>query len=69
MTKPFELDVALVEKARLAGKHRSKKEAINAALEEYLRVVARRELIGLFGTVDFHDDFDHSKMRRRRHSA
>ena len=46
------LDDDLIEEARAIGRHKTKKEAVTTALQEY---IARRKQLGvleLFGTVD-----------------
>ena len=42
MATNLALDDALIEQARRAGKHRTKKEAVTSALREYVR--RRRQL-------------------------
>jgi Arc/MetJ family transcription regulator len=51
------IDDKLVEQAKKLGKHKTKKEAVNAALEEYVRKRAFEGIIELFGTIDFREDF------------
>ena len=60
------LDDKLIQQAVRLGKHKSKKEAVTAALESYVRQRKRAGLRDLVGNVDFHEDFDHRSMRRRR---
>lgn len=59
------IDDRLVEEARELGRHRSKKEAVNAALEEYVRLRKQPELIRLFGTIDYDAAYDYRAERRR----
>ena len=66
MATNLALDDKLIEEAVRLGKHKSKKEAVTAALESYIRLQKRRGLRALIGKVDFHDDFDHRALRRRR---
>lgn len=59
------LDDQLIDEARRVGGHTTKKEAVTAALEEY---VARRKqlaILDLFGTVDFRKKYDASESRKR----
>ena len=59
------LDDRLIDEARRVGGHATKKDAVTAALEEY---VARRKqlaILDLFGTVDFSKKYDASESRRR----
>ena len=43
----------LIEDARRAGGHRTKKEAVTTALEEYIRRHRQRRILEAFGTFDF----------------
>ena len=47
------LDDRLIEEARRAGKHKTKKEAVNAALDEYVQRRERMGILDAFGTVTF----------------
>ncbi|MGB8013924.1 MAG: type II toxin-antitoxin system VapB family antitoxin [Terriglobales bacterium] len=44
------LDDQLIEDARRAGSHKSKKEAVTAALEEYVRKRQQMRILEAFGT-------------------
>jgi Arc/MetJ family transcription regulator len=66
MATNLAIDDALIEEARRIGQHRTKKEAVTAALLEYIRYRKRLELIEMAGTVDYHRDYDHKKLRSRR---
>jgi hypothetical protein len=55
----------LIEEARVLGGHKTKKEAVTAALAEY---VQRRQQIGiikLFGTIDYDPAYDYKAEQRR----
>jgi Arc/MetJ family transcription regulator len=66
MATNLALDDQLIEAARRVGRHRTKKEAVTAALEEYVRHRRRLRVLDLFGTVDFDDDYDYKAERRGR---
>jgi Arc/MetJ family transcription regulator len=68
MATNLALDDALIEQARRAGKHRTKKEAVTSALREYVR---RRQLaiLDLIGQVPFDEDYDHKALRHRKRRA
>jgi Arc/MetJ family transcription regulator len=68
MATNLALDDQLIEAARRAGGHRTKKEAVTAALDEYVK--RRKQLLILkdFGTVDFDPSFDYKDGRRRPRS-
>lgn len=55
----------LREAKRLSGR-RSKRETVNEALAEYIQRRHQQEILGLFGTIDFHPDYDAKGQRRRR---
>jgi len=60
------LDDQLIEAAVKAGGHRTKKAAVTAALEEYVRHHQQLEVLKLQQTVDFDPDYDYKAERRRR---
>lgn len=43
----------LIEAARKIGHHKTNKEAVTAALSEYISHRKRLQLFPLFGTIDF----------------
>ncbi|MGO9210401.1 MAG: type II toxin-antitoxin system VapB family antitoxin [Terriglobales bacterium] len=57
------IEDALIEKARQAGGHKTKKEAVSAALEEYIRKHQQLRVLDLRGTIDY----DYKSARRRKH--
>ena len=67
MATNLALDDALIEEARQIGKHRTKKAAVTAALEEYIRYHKQLQIIDLFGTVDFDPDYDYKANRQLDH--
>ncbi len=56
MATNLALDDKLIAAAVKAGRHRSKREAVNAALADYVRAKRRAGLDALIGTVDYYDD-------------
>jgi len=59
------IDDRLIEEARQIGHHRTKKEAVTAALDEYIRRRKQRRIVSLFGTVDYRNDYDYKTNRQR----
>lgn len=59
------LDDNIIKAVVEIGGFSSKREAVMAALIEYLRRRKQRRIIGLFGKVDFRDNWDHKAERRR----
>jgi Arc/MetJ family transcription regulator len=60
------LDDNLIKEAQELGGHKTKKAAVTAALEEYIRYRQQMKIEELFGTVDFDPDYDHKAGRSRR---
>ena len=59
------VDGRLIEEARRIGHHRTKKEAVTAALDEYIRRRKQLRILDLFGTIDYQEDYDYRANRRR----
>ena len=59
------IDDRLLEEARRIGRHRTKKETVNAALEEYIRRRKQLDVLALFGTIDYDAAYDYKKARHR----
>jgi hypothetical protein len=57
------LDDSLIDEARRIGNHKTKKEAVTAALDEYIRRRKQLEILDHFGTIDFDPDYDYKKLR------
>jgi hypothetical protein len=57
------IDDRLINEARRVGNHKTKKEAVTAALDEYIRGRRQMEILNHFGTIDFDPDYDYKKMR------
>ncbi len=62
------IDDRLIELAQKLGSHRSKKDTVNAALDEYIRRRKQAALIPLFGTIEYDSRYDYKRERRRKRS-
>jgi Arc/MetJ family transcription regulator len=60
------IDDRLIEEAQKLGHHRTKKDAVTAALDEYIQRLKQQEILPLFGTVDFDETYDHKRERRTK---
>ena len=60
------LNDELIDEARRLGGHRTKREAVNEALEEYVARRKRREVLELFGSIDWDPDYDYKAERQKR---
>ena len=66
MATNLALDDKLIAQAKRLGHHRSKREAVNRALSEYVNRLRQREIVDLFGTVEMDPSHDHKVARRAR---
>lgn len=66
MATNLALDDSLIEEARKVGGHKTKKEAVTAALDEYIKRRRQLEVIKHFGTVDFDPAYDYKAERKRK---
>lgn len=58
-------DELLAEALKLGG-HRTKRQTVNEALQEYIQRRRRLELVKHFGKIDFDPDWDYKEARRKR---
>jgi hypothetical protein len=58
MATNLSINDRLIEDARKVGGHRTKKEAVTTALEEYIRRHRQRRIVDAFGTFDFDPSYD-----------
>ena len=65
MATNLALDDKLILQALKAGHHKTKKEAVTAALKEYIAHKKQMEIIDLFGKIDFDKNYDYKKARIR----
>lgn len=65
MATNLDLDNNLVALVQKIGHHKTKKEAVTAALKEYIARRKQLEIIDLFGTIDFDKNYDYKKARSR----
>jgi Bacterial antitoxin of type II TA system, VapB len=66
MATNLALDDALIEEARAIGGHKSKKEAVTVALEEYIQRRKQLQIFDLFGKIDYAPSYDYKAERRAK---
>jgi hypothetical protein len=64
MATNLAIDDKLIDEARRVGNYKTKKEAVTAALDEFIRRRKQLQILDLFGTIDFDPDYDYRKMRQ-----
>jgi Bacterial antitoxin of type II TA system, VapB len=60
------IDDRLIEAARMIGHHKTKEEAVIAALSEYISSRKRLQLLSMFETIDFDPTYDYKVERGRK---
>lgn len=65
MATNLAIDDKLIESALKLGHHKSKKEAVTTALNEYIQHKQQQEMLSLFGHIDYQDTYDYKKERGR----
>jgi Arc/MetJ family transcription regulator len=60
------IDDRLIEEAQKLGNHRTKREAVNAALDEYIRRRKQQRILSLFGSIDYDENYDYKRERTRK---
>ncbi len=66
MATNIEIDNDLIQEALRLGGHRTKKRVVEEALQEYVQRRKQIKVTELFGTIEYEDDYDYKKQRRRQ---
>lgn len=66
MATNLNIDEKLLVTALKAGGLKTKKATVNEALREFVQRRKQAEILNLFGSVEFDEDYDHKKGRIRR---
>ena len=65
MATNLALDDKLIEEAVRLGGHRTKRETVTEALQEYVQRRKQLRVLELFGKVEFDPNYDYKKARQR----
>lgn len=60
------LDDHLIEEARKIGGHKTKREAVTSALQEYVKRRRQLRILELTGQVEYDPAYNHKRLRRRK---
>lgn len=66
MTTNLSIDEKLLEEAKKIGGKRTKKETVNEALLEYVQRRKQKNIIELFGNIDYEKGYDYKRERTKR---
>lgn len=65
MATNLALDDALIEAVVKLGGFKTKKAAVTQALQEYIQRHQQAQILQLFGTIDYDENYDHRQGRSR----
>ena len=65
MATNLAIDPDLLETALKTGGLKTKKDTVNLALTEFIKRRKNADILSLFGTIVYDEDYDYKKMRQR----
>ncbi|MDX9988436.1 type II toxin-antitoxin system VapB family antitoxin [Thiothrix unzii] len=65
MATNLALDDTLIAEVVKLGNFKSKKAAVTQALQEYIQRHKQAQILQLFGTIDYDEDYDYKQGRSR----
>ena len=66
MPSNLAIDDRLLEQAQKIGRHRTKRETVTAALQEYIAHRKQQEILSLFGKIDYERGYDYKRERKAK---
>ncbi len=69
MRTNIDIDDALIDEVMKVANVKTKKEAVQLALQEFLKVKKKKDLFDLAGKIEFEDKYDHKALRHTRTDA
>ena len=60
------IDDRLIREAQELGHHQTKKEAVNAALDEYVRRRKQLAILDLIGKIEYDENYDYKRERKSK---
>ena len=64
MATNLDLDDKLIEAARKLGGHKTKREAVTHALQEYVQWLKQQAIVSEFGQIEYDRKYDYKKQRK-----
>jgi Arc/MetJ family transcription regulator len=63
MVTDLHLDDELVEAAQKLGGHKTRKDAVNRALDQYVAWLRQQAILSDFGTIEYDAKYEYKKQR------
>ena len=64
MATNLAIDDELIEKARILGKHRTRKAVVTEALHEYSQRRKQTDIVNIFNSISYVEEYDYKKQRK-----
>lgn len=65
MATNLSIDIDLLEEVFQMGKFKTKREAVNTALKEYIQKHRQKDMLKYLNTVNFDVNYNYKKSRKR----
>lgn len=65
MATNLALDDRLINEARRIGHHKTKRAAVTAALQEYVKCHKQQKILELVGQIEYDPDYDYKALRKK----
>lgn len=66
MATNLKIDPKLLDEAKRIGRFKTKKDAVNQALTEFIQHRRQMDILDLEGRIEFFEDYDPKALRKRR---
>ena len=66
MISPLQIDQTLLQEALALSNHPTATALIEAALREYIQRRKQLQILELFGTIDYEEDYNYKQQRKTK---
>jgi len=66
MPSNLAIDDNLLNLAKKIGKHKTKRAAVNEALQEYIQRRKQLEITKLFGKIEYEEEYNYKTQRKKQ---
>ncbi|MBN1496867.1 MAG: type II toxin-antitoxin system VapB family antitoxin [Spirochaetes bacterium] len=66
MATNLAIDDKLIVQAQKIGGLKTKKDTVTLALKEFISRRKQEEIVDLFGSIDYDEDYNYKKLRKRK---
>jgi ribosomal protein S7 len=64
MVTNLEIDEKIIQEALALGKHSTASSLIETALKEYIQKYKQQQILDLFGTIEYDDNYNYKQQRK-----